>query len=282
MSCKNLYLFLVILLIASGLCLLVAYNNYGFVSKKLNQVSRDLHSLRSIEYSSIEPIILETEKKEYLKKTFNLINALQRLQIPLATAATPQIFQDKLRYQVSILTTKANEAKIRLFNNFYLGFNQYQSTLPPQEITAELDRELEVIFGFVYQLIAIRVFAISAIHRIGVLSVSASSLQPSIVSKKIFDIRFIADQRAFHNALNCILKSPQFLSIEALQVINPQSHPPPKKLENDEFLENPGDLNLAIDSNRKVTPKERMKLLFGQEKLIITIRIAMLIFALPN
>lgn len=253
---------------------LFAYGNYKVVSKQLDNVLIRIRELQyNIPVSSFSQIKAQSE--EYASESARLIEMLPQFS---TQTLTPQLFQDKLRDRVSAIITKASEAQIIFPANFYLGFDSYRATLPPQNMVSELDRELEIIFILVNQLIDFRIFDISAIYRLssqdGQISLAKESPMPSQISRplnqrRVFDLCFISDQKALRGILNFILKCPYLISVEAMQVTSQSSNPPKK---DDVNFDNTSMQPLT--SQREGSEPQTIKLLFEKEKLMVTLRIA--------
>ena len=273
-----------VLLVGLGFLIVTAYDRYGAVSQRWVEVSNHLRALQNTEWFPSPSNLTHFKKleKEYIREASGFANLLCARQLLLDPSMSPQVFQDRLRNHVSTTTAKAKAAKVTLPPNFYLGFDQYRSVLPPQNAAPELARELDVISGIISQLMESRIFNILEVHRFPMMEESDSSGQAFAfsdkVQRRVFDIRFVADQSRFRSAFNSILNFPQFLSIEALQVINSQPLAPRKEEDIDE--------KTRTQNHRVVTdspPVEKTtRLIFGEEKLTVTARIAMLTFLFPE
>ncbi len=258
---------IVISILATELAaVLFAHKNYKIVSKQLDNVSIQIRELENnIPLSSLSEI--RTQSKEYASAALQLLGMLPQFS---AQTVTPQLFQDKLRDRVSVIITKASDAQITFPANFYLGFDAYRATLPLHNITSELDRELEIIFAIVSQLIDFRIFGISAIYRFPFPEESSTQISQSPKQRRIFDLCFISDQQALRGILNFILKCPQLISVEAMQVTSQSSNPPKKR---DPNFDNTA--MRALTSQSDGSEPQAIELLFEKEKLMVTLRIAM-------
>jgi len=155
---------------------------------------------------------------------------------------TPQGFQDRLRQEVSGVQQRASANEVQLGQDFYLGFNAYQNSLPEQEAAPLLARQLEEILYVTNTLIDLRVQAIEAINRQPLPEESGLSSTPTptptprgkrprkaeepaeptgpVVIKRPFDVVFRAEQGQFRQAFNALLDAPDFLIVRAMNIQN--------------------------------------------------------------
>ncbi|PWU09101.1 MAG: hypothetical protein C5B47_03885 [Verrucomicrobia bacterium] len=259
------FAFSTLLIAAAGLS--ITYRDYKAISKNVDDISKQVSRLQnSLPPASSFPRIT-AQSKEYAHEGAKLIGMLP--QFP-KQPTTPQLFQDKLRERVSTIIAKASGANVGFPPNFYLGFDAYRATLPSQRMTSQLDRELEVIFTLVSQLIDLRVLDILRLYRFPSAEESPVASWSSRTSKehRIFDLCFASDQQTLREILNFVLKFPYLMSIEAMQVIS-SSDTQPKKCE----AKIDGIPMRTPASQNAASPK--IKLLFEKERLLVTLRIAM-------
>jgi hypothetical protein len=180
------------------------------------------------------------------KEAEEAASLLRDLAKELAVApvtATPQAFQDELAGLVKGFTEKAAAKKVALPDNFYLGFEQYETQLPPADIVSRLSLQLRSINAVANVLLDSQVKFLTAIFRSpvsGETIIGKEAQEPARDSKNDpvsnapklelvpFEIAFSADQSAFRTAFNRIadLKPPVFIRLLAIENSSPL---PPSK-----------------------------------------------------
>ena len=208
--------------------------------------------------------------------------ALHRQLVPMSFALepmTPEQFQDKLNEAVKSLTAKATDAGIDFSDKLYLGFSEYRTATPSPEAAAALGRQLKCIAFVVDGMIERKVAAITKITRTplpeetdALRSVAPTPKPasgkpvPALFSVYPFEIEFTAEQRAFQFVLNDLSKNTkQFFILRPVTIKN-QSEKAPKKI------------GPAVASDAAAKP-EKMRYVFGAEKLNVTLRIDSVVFA---
>src|ERR1043166_420311 len=78
---------------------------------------------------------------------------------------TPEAFQDTLRKSVIALADKAKKANVKLPDRFFMGFEDYQASLPKPEAAAKLGRQLQAVEYALNILVDNKVDAINALRR---------------------------------------------------------------------------------------------------------------------
>lgn len=166
---------------------------------------------------------------------------LQQLAKELAVDApptTPQAFQDELAGMVKAITEKAAARKIGLPENFYLGFEQYETQLPPADVVPRLSLQLRSVNAVATLLLESQVRSLGAIVRSPVSGESGSvpedtesekgsKKKPESAAPELemvpFDISFNSDQSAFRTAFNRIteLQPPVFIRLVAVENSSP-------------------------------------------------------------
>jgi len=244
----------------------------------------------------------EAYTADYRAAYQQLLGQLDKMQKPLE-AITPQTFQDRLRSYVSEVMAAGQKNGVEFEPGFYLGFDQYRDTLPSNEASAPLARELEGIRALASRLVDLKVRKIIGIKRTllpeeGGAAESAPTpprsgrpsprmgQQPAsnVITVNPFEIAFVADQARLRQAVNSITQADQFLILRTLNVLN-SSTEGPKRAEEPSADQQPPASDQTADltgaNPAAAAPVSHMRLLVGRETLTVAARIEMLTFNLP-
>jgi hypothetical protein len=162
----------------------------------------------------------------------------------------PNEFQSRLRQAMTVSAEKARANKVRLPDNFHLGFDEFAAALPPTEAAASLGQELAQMELLVGILIDARVDSVTALTRkplppgtaaagtVG-LAATGSPRKPAIttgssgakvIERNVVDLTFVASPSAARKALNQIASANQQLYIiRTLHVRNEKEKAPPRQ-----------------------------------------------------
>lgn len=288
-----------------GFLVYSSFSRYTEVSEQYDSQVAKLQSLQNrVPFPSAENNATFSKLTgEYRAQYEKLLADIGTRQSPLNPALTPQEFQDQLRAYVSEVEAAAKQNGVELPENFYLGFDQYQGSLPSNEAAPPLGRELAAIRSIVDRLVEIKVARIAGIRRDllpeeggGAKAASApgapagrqpAAPAPKIVSANSFDIAFVADQPRAKSALNAIATAKQFFVIRNLTIEN-GSLEGPKRVDDTQAnqdagapppAEAPADGSAAAPVADSSAPK--MRLLVGREPLTVAARIEMITFTPP-
>jgi hypothetical protein len=246
----------------------------------------------------------EAYTADYRAAYQQLLGQLNKMQKPLE-AITPQTFQDRLRAYVSEVMATGQKNGVEFEPGFYLGFDQYRDTLPSNEASAPLARELEGIRALVGRLVDLKVHKILGVKRTllpeeGGAAQSAPTPQQrpgrpalrmaqqpasDVITVNPFEIAFVSDQARFRQAVNSITQADQFLVLRTLNVVNSNTEGP-KRAEDASAEQQPAatpapDQAADLTGANAAAPVSHMRLLVGRETLTVAARIEMLTFNLP-
>jgi hypothetical protein len=151
-----------------------------------------------------------------------------------APATTAQGFQDELRRMVSDITTRAAAAGVTLGENFYLGFETYETQPPSAAAATQLALQLRSIHAVAALLVEARVAEISSIARppLAVEKAGGTPAAPDAPPDLVlapFDVHFTADQSAFRAAFNKILETDPPVFVRLVAVTNSAPAGPSKE-----------------------------------------------------
>ncbi len=162
-------------------------------------------------------------------------------EAPLA----PNEFQTRLRQAILRTAENARNNRVKLPANFFLGFDEFVSSLPSPEDAPALGQELSQVQLLLNTIIEARVDAITAFHRVshpgtGTAASPASAASPRTSSKtspgpKLIEQRMVefvisASSAAGRRVINQIsADNEQFFIIRAVYVKNQKDKGPPRE-----------------------------------------------------
>jgi hypothetical protein len=202
-----------------------------------NQVA-NLHRLQNASpYPSEENLAAAREAVAELREALRKLETSARSLLPeVPDNITPQQFQDDLRQQVSAVVANAREAGVELPENFYLGFNQFQTGLPTTVEAPFLARQLQVIRWLVDRTIEAGVARIDLLERkpLPVEEDPANAQFPqeitpeNLIRRNNILFGFSGEQGRVRRAFNEFIRAPQFLIIRSLEFRNSNRQAPTK------------------------------------------------------
>lgn len=203
---------------------------------------------------------------------------LEKQVIPLLALA-PNEFQSRLRQAILSATERARANRVKLPDNFYLGFDEFVTALPNMAEAALLGEELGQIELLVNILIDARVDAITALKRAMASSAEpaaspvahkATATAPTVVERAIVDLTFTASPTAMQKVLNQTAGSDgQFFIVRALQVRNEQQKGPSREQ----------SAPTAWASASATSPTGALKFIVGNEHVETAAKIELVRFA---
>jgi len=231
-------------------------------------------------------------------------------QLPLEPLA-PNEFQTKVRQAVSATKEKARANKVKLPVKFYLGFDEFATSLPSAEAAPLLGRELKAVQMLTNILIEARVDSISAFHREpiaaertasstpessplarrarGTLAASSPTpaASPTIVEGNALSVTFASSPSAARKVLNQIVSAKeQFFIIRTLHVRNEKERGPPRTepVEAPPLFNNPtANKSAANTASPGATPGAKtVSFVVGNEHIEISAQIEIVNFKLAQ
>lgn len=148
--------------------------------------------------------------------------------VPLA----PNEFQSRLRQAMMASAEKARTNKVKLPDNFHLGFDEFIAALPNNEVAPLLGQELAQVELLVNILIDARVDSLSALRRARASQQHGKTpaARPKAIERNIIDLTFVAAPSAARKALNEIASANQQLYIiRTLHVRNEKEKGPARE-----------------------------------------------------
>ncbi len=289
---------IIVVLVAGGMgyYLNTAYAAYATVSEDYDAQVDKLQKLqnRAPFPNAANNDAFDAVLENYSTESTALLAKLNETQLPYENIS-PQAFQDRLRAVVSEVQAAAEAKGTSLPEDFYMGFGQYQGTLPNDRAAGPLARQLGAIKLLVDQLIEFRASSINAINRTPLAEESnrapappqgnnrnrpgnaAKDAAPEVIRKSPFELVFVAEQGRFRQIINAIAGSEQFFIIRNLTVVNDELEGPSRT---EEFA----DPAFSADPNTAAEPTApgSLKVIVGREKLTVSTLIEMVTFTPPE
>jgi hypothetical protein len=181
----------------------------------------------------------------------NYKTALDKLKAELKTRMlteaplAPNEFQTRLRQAIIRTTENARNNRVKLPANFFLGFDDFVSSLPSPEDAPALGQELSQVQLLLNTIIEARVDAITAFHRIshpGTATAAAPravaaprtpskpSPGPKLIEQRTVEFAISASPTAGRRVINQIAaENEQFFIIRAIHVKNQKDKGPPRE-----------------------------------------------------
>jgi hypothetical protein len=159
--------------------------------------------------------------------------------VPLAPLA-PNEFQTRLREAIANVTERARANRVKLPENFHLGFDEFTAALPDTAASPLLGQQLAQVEALANILIDNRVDAITDLKRpapapppSGIAPPAAGTRKPEtakVIERAAVDVAFTASPTALRKALNQIASfDRQFFIVRTLHVRNEQQKGPARE-----------------------------------------------------
>jgi hypothetical protein len=242
-------------LIVFGICLLVAGYFFFRTKSKYDETLTRFHEAAA-EKGRLErrdPFPSEANYRKMKVYVENYGAALDKFKEELKTRVlpipplAPNEFQSRLRQAMLRTAEKARANKVRLPNNFALGFNEYTTGLPNTTMAPVLGQQLSQVEVLVNILVDAHVDGVTAFTRTpspeehGASPVTApgpaaarkpatAATAPKMLERSIINLTFASVPSAARKVLNQISSSnQQFYIIRILHVRNEKDKGPPRE-----------------------------------------------------
>jgi hypothetical protein len=238
---------MIVALAALGYLLWSGYSAYDEVSTKFDAQAKEYNRLRTLQPypNGVNLAKFDEQKKQIVAAVEALRTELASLAIPLEPME-PQEFQNKLNAAVLAIREKAAKSNPPIHlpsEKFYLGLDEYQTTLPRDKAAAAaLWRQLRAIEIVMNQLLDAKVQDITSLKRPKLAEESSPSAAPPpkgargaqpatapLVTKQPIELAFVAEQPSVPRLLNGLTSTKkQFFIIRLLQIRNQAEKGPPR------------------------------------------------------
>ncbi len=257
-----------------------ARSGFTEASAQFNEAATERNRLEHLNPFPNEENFRKTQAglNDYGATLTKLKEELRARVLPVEPIA-PNEFQSRLRRAIVSTTEKARANRVKLPENFHLGFDEFRTTLPTTAAAPLLGRELaqvELLFGI---LIDARVDSITTVKRIlppetaaattpaARKPAGAANAAPAVVERAIVDLTFTASPSAMRKVSNQIASAErQFFIVRTLYVRNQQ-------------LKGPAREQTAATAGTTPPPTSAIKFIVGNEHVEIAARIEMVRFA---
>jgi hypothetical protein len=263
-----------------------AKGDLGQVKTRLEEAAAEQNRLERR-----DPFPSETNYRKLKVHIDNYASALEKFKEELkdhvlsSPSLAPNEFQSRLRQAMVASAEKARANKVKLPDNFALGFNEFTAALPKNDIAPLLAQELAGADLLINILIEARVDSVTAFTRrpaapssVGAATTPAPGKRPTsspageskVIDRNIIDLSFVAAPSAARNVLNQIASSNQQLYIiRTLHVRNEKENGPPREGSTAGTIA----AGSAIDTATASTPA--LKFIVGNEHVETSARIEM-------
>jgi hypothetical protein len=254
----------------------------GRNSLAIDEFNNQITTLRRLQAKKPFPNA-ENQKKvveavnAYGTATTEFISGLGALEAPLDTSITPQKFQDDLRNAVDSLRAAASKNGVALPEQFFFGFDDFQTQLPTPQQTPLLYREFTVIQSLVQSLVDLSIDSIDSLVRHPKkeedpeADPEPSSEVSSTATFDSFSLGITAPQEKFVTAFNKIPRSAAFIVLRSMAIENTNPVPPPR------VEPTPAPVAASPFDTAENAADEKLPVVFGRESVKAT-----LLFEIPD
>src|SRR5436190_1977230 len=210
-------------------------------------------------------------------------------EVPLA----PNEFQTHLRQAISQTMENARSHRVKLPANFFLGFDEFVSSLPSPEEAPALGQELSQIQLLLNTVIEARIDAITAFRRVPHSGITAAATPPTtprpaakqpakLLEQRTVEFTIAASPTAGRKVINQITAtSEQFFVIRAVQVKNQKDKGPARESSS---ATGAADVNqlpaVAAGPTPAATPAGPLNFIVGNEHIDLSARVELVNFRL--
>ena len=222
-----------------------------------------------------------------------LKDELKTQMLPVAPLA-PNEFQSRLRQTIINTAEKAGANRVKLPDNFHLGFDEFTAALPNTAAAHLLGQELAQAELLMNILIDARVDSVTAFRRAPLPEEASAGLAPTLapgpksagqmaagpkmLERNIVDLTFSAVPSSARKVLNQIAGSDnRFFIIRTLHVRSEQEKGPPREQGTGAETASSAP-NLFGATTAKTPPSGAIKFIVGNEHIEMSARIEMLRF----
>ncbi len=293
--------------LALAVLIFMSWSQYSAISSDYDQQATELKRLeRATIYPSQENVDeMERQKKEYAARLSDLRFQLSQLQMPSDPDISPNAFQDKLRATVSEIQQLAADNNVSLPEEFYLGFDIYQDTLPSRDAAPELSRQLDTAKLVVQQLIELGINELTYIIRQPLPVEGGEQAEPTppqappgqvlqqeiMATMQTYDFGFISTPATLRAVVNAIDRAESFVILRTLLVKNEVQVGPEKSAFADQgtataaATQNTGIEGLfedALGTSEESGTEKRLEFVVGAEKVQVDMQIQIVNFPNPQ
>lgn len=228
---------------------------------------------------------MKTQSEDYAAELNKLKEQLKTRVLPVVPMA-PNEFQARLRQAVTSVTEKARANRVKLPENFNLGFDEFVASLPDTAAAPRLGQELAQVELLVNNLLDARIEAIVSLRRIArpVAAATPTPLPgrrlppaapsgPQLIERNVVEVEFVSLPGATRRILNQLSAiEQQFYIVRTLHVLNEKDKGPAREV---------AGANTSAPSpaaSPGASPVAALSFIVGNERIQTSARVEMLRF----
>jgi hypothetical protein len=236
---------------------------------------------------------MKTQADDYNAELNKLKEELKARVLP-AVPMAPNEFQARLRQAVTALGDKARANRVKLPDNFFLGFDEFASALPDTAAAPQLGQQLAQAELLMNILLDARVESVTTMRRVpateALIPTAATATPtpagarkpgqgatpaPVLVERAVVEVAFVSSPGAARRVINQVAAAQQqFYIIRTLHVLNEKDAGPPR-----DAAPVAGAPVVATPAPSGATPNLALNFIVGTERVQTSARIEMLRFA---
>jgi hypothetical protein len=225
---------LAVALIGTGATAFLASSAAARLATAETNLANNQRTLTALQKNKPFPNPCNVEKFQQVVDAYStevaaLLDALAAKEPPLEPI-TPQAFQDNLRDAVDTLRATALSSGTILPEQFFYGFDAYQTRLPADAEAPRLNREFSIIRTITDAIVSSGAASIDTLERTPTQPADPDTPQPPYTIDP-FTLSFTATSNKVRNAVNTIAGASEFLIIRSLSLRNTNPDPPAKSAE---------------------------------------------------
>jgi hypothetical protein len=272
-------------LIAFGVCVLgtfcflfTAKSNYEEVSARFRETIAERNRLERLDPfpSDANYRELKTYVDNYGGELAKFREEVKEHSLPVVPLA-PNEFQSRLRQAMMASAEKARTNKVKLPDNFHLGFDEFVAALPNNEVAPLLGQELAQVELLVNILMDARVDSLSALRRARAPQEhgKTSATRSKALEHSTVDLTFLAAPSAARKVLNEIASvNQQLYLIRTLHIRNEKEKGPAR--EQGIIAAEPPLTGATSPAGSKPAGNAELNFIVGNEHIETSARIEML------
>jgi len=247
-----------VLLLAGGG--MFAFNGYREYSEAMMSWDSKVGTIRSLESRVPYPDegnsrALRDRVEEYRASVQSLYETLETFQQPLDTALPSTEFQQKVKGRVQEFraTARSGGLEVQDAADFQMGFDRYNTAIPPQAAVPVLNYSLDAIDYLLKLMVESGVDRLISLDRDAIPGEDGSVVEQEsrVVHRYPVRLRFTSTHEAFQTLINQIANDREFFYVVRVLKVNNSMREGPLKLTSDgggesiPMLRNPDTLQVA-------------------------------------
>lgn len=232
--------------IASTIFLWLAKSRFDGAKERFDQNASELNRLQHLTPfpNGTNLRNLKTQADDYAAELNKTKEELKLHVLPVKPMA-PNEFQARLRQAMASVAERARVNRVKLPDNFFLGFDEFAAALPDTAAAPLLGQQLAQVEFLLYILIDARVDAISSLKRVAAADPRGTPPPSSkgtsdarkggvaaapLIERSNVDATFVSNPAAARRVFNQIMTAnQQFYIIRTLHVLNEKDKGPPRE-----------------------------------------------------